>query len=1072
VRADRALRVEQFVTEAWAVRFRVLGPLELRDGAGRLVRLGAPKQRTLLAVLLLHANQAVGVDLLAEALWGERPPGSAVGGLRTYVSGLRRRLGMGAAGAPQVVALPGGYQLTVAGEQLDLLVFERCAGEGQRALADEEMALAAARLGQAQGLWRGRAFEDVPLSGGLDGELARLQEQRLVVVEAWVEASLALGRHGELLPELRRLVDAEPLRERLWGQWMLALYRSGRQAEALGGYQQLRGRLVQELGIEPSPPLQQLQRQILRGEVPLALPEQQSSGNGAVAGAPVVVPRQPPDAGSSTAAWNRTSRDRVEFGRLLARFRVARGLSQEELADRSGMSVRAIGNLERGQVRRPRRTSIALLCQALALTDAQRAAVEQAAAELDGGADGRADARPEPAQLAPRQLPPDVADFTGRELTLERLHARMRERGRGSTAVVITAAVGKAGVGKTTLAVHAAHQLRRSFPDGQLYVNLRGVEAQALDPTHVLDGFLRALGIDGHAIPEGVDERARLYRSLLADRRMLVLLDNAADAAQVRPLLPAGAGNVVLITSRARLAGLALTEVIDLDVLPPEEAVELLGKIIGADRVASEPEAARTVVALCGYLPLALRIAGARLAAKPHWRLRQLADRLGAQQRRLDELTTGDLEVRASVALSYQGLGALERRAFRLLGLLEVPDFAPWMLSALLEVPADEAEDVAERLAEVQLLDSVGEDAAGQLRYRFHDLLRLYARERLTAEDTPAARDAALERTLQTYFATAQEWVRGLRLRSPELPGLAPAMPHEVTATLARSYRWLAAEHKGLVVSLEQAAREGCQRPWPHLTRLLADFFEVYACWDDWERTHQVALRAARGAGDRDAEASLLRGLGDLRRFQNRLPEAVAYFTNSSAIFCELEDTQGEIDSLIGLARTYRRQGRLTDAAASFDQCLRLCHRLGDRDRAAKAMLFFAKVRRQQGRSTDALTLLTGCRDTFRSLDNIGYAAYSDLMLGILQHERGEYEQATDHLQQALAFARTLGDPRWEAYVLLSLGMTTQARGSHDQARQDLEQSLTVFEQVGDRHGAARVRQVIASLPENATAHP
>jgi DNA-binding SARP family transcriptional activator/transcriptional regulator with XRE-family HTH domain len=1052
------------------VRFRVLGPLELRDGEGRLVRLGAPKQRTLLAVLLLHANRAVSVDLLVEALWREQPPVLAMGGLRTYVSGLRQILGMGGtAAAPRIAVQPGGYQLTVAAQELDLLVFERCAGEGQRALADRETALAAAQLGRALGLWRGRAFEDVQLGEGLSGELARLQERRLVVVEGWVEACLALGRHGGLVPELRRLVMAEPLRERLWGQWMLALYRSGRQAEALAAYQQLRGRLVEVLGIEPSPPLQQLQRQILRGDVALAPPVQQPTRNRAVT-ISTVVPRQlPPDAVGSSRGSSGASGGGV--GRLLAGLRVDRGLSQEALAERSGMSVRAIRDLERGHVGRPRPTSIASLADALALTDAERAAVELAASHPDGRADAHGDARPQPARMAPRQLPPDIGDFTGRDLALERLHARVRDRRRGSTALVITAAVGKAGVGKTTLAIHAAHQLRSLFPDGQLYVNLRGVEAQALDPAEVLGGFLRALGVDGRLLPIDVDDRARLYRSLLADRRALVLLDNAADAAQVRPLLPGGAGNAVLVTSRNRMVGLAAVEVIDLEVLPPGQAVELLGKIVGADRVADEPEAAGTIAALCGYLPLALRIAGARLAARPHWRLRRLADRLGVQQRRLDELATGDLEVRASVALSYQGLGATERRAFRLLGLLEVPDFAPWMLSALLEVPAAQAEEIAERLADAQLLDTVGEDDAGQLRYRFHDLLRLYARERLAEEDKPAVRDAALERTLQTYFATAKEWVRGLRLRPPDLPGQATtAGPHDV-ATLARSYRWLTAERKGLVVSLEQAWREGCQRPWSKITQLLADFFEVSASWDDWERTHQVALRAAQRAGDRYAEASLLRSLGDLRRFQNRLPEAVAFLTQSSALFSELRDVPGQVDSLIGLARACRRQGRLADAAACFERCLRLCHQVGDRDRAAKAMLFFAKVRRQQGRSADALALLADCREIFSSVGSAGYVGYSDLMIGILRHERGEYELATDHFQQALAFARTLGDPRWEAYGLLSLGMTAQARGSHHQARQHLEQSLIMFEQAGDQHGSSRARTAIAGLREPATAH-
>jgi NB-ARC domain len=258
------------------------------------------------------------------------------------------------------------------------------------------------------------------------------------------------------------------------------------------------------------------------------------------------------------------------------------------------------------------------------------------------------------------------------------------------------------------LAVHAAHQLGSQFPDGQLYINLRGAEVQALDPPEVLGRFLRAFGVEGHSIPDAVDERADLYRSLMADRRVLVLLDNAADEAQVRPLLPAGAGNAVLVTSRTRLTGLAGAEVIDLDVLPPEQAVELLGKISGAHRIAREPAAAQVIAALCGYLPLALRIAGAKLAAKPQWRLQRLAHRLGEQHRRLDELTAGDLEVRASVGLSYYGLREMEQRAFRLLGLLEVPDFAAWMLAALLDIPAPEAEEVADHLSDAQLLDPIG----------------------------------------------------------------------------------------------------------------------------------------------------------------------------------------------------------------------------------------------------------------------------------------------------------------------------------------------------------------------------
>jgi tetratricopeptide (TPR) repeat protein/transcriptional regulator with XRE-family HTH domain len=755
-----------------------------------------------------------------------------------------------------------------------------------------------------------------------------------------------------------------------------------------------------------------------------------------------------------------------EFGRTLTGFRLGRGLSQDELARRSGMSVRAIRDLERGQVEHPRRTTIALLSDALSLHSTDREAFENAAAALAGRAGQHAGASRTSEAAVPRQLPPDITDFTGRELALQWLHARLERREHQSTALVITAAVGKAGVGKTTLAVHAAHQMRALFPDGQLYVNLRGVEAQALDPSDVLGRFLRALGVDGQSIPDNVDERADLYRSLMADRHALVLLDNAADEAQIRPVLPAGAGNTVLVTSRTRLTGVAGTEVIDLDVLPPEQAVELLGKIAGADRVAREPAAAQVIASLCGHLPLAVRIAGARLAAKPHWRLQRMAHRL-AEHQRLDELTAGDLEVRASVGLSYDGLGETEQRAFRLLGLLEVPDFASWMLAALLDISAPDAEEVADQLADAQLLDTIGEDATGQLRYRFHDLVRLYARERLLAEDTLATRRAALERTLQTYFEHAWAAVRQLRLRPPELPGAtAPTFPPDPHGELAASYQWLATEHTGLAVSLDQAWREGLGGIGQALTRLLADFFEVYACWDEWERTHEVALRAARRAGDRHAEASLLRGLGDLRRFQKRLPEAVEFCTQSDVIFGELGDTGGEVDSLTGLGRTYRRQDRLADAASCFERCLDLCRGLDDPDREAKAMLFFAKVRRQQGRFEEALALLTSCREIFGSVNSCGYVAYSDLMIGIMYSERGEFDQATGHLEQALTFAKSLGDPRWEAYGWLNLAVAAQGRGAPDEARRDLERSLAMFQQAGDRQGTGNARRLIADLDQ------
>ncbi len=748
-----------------------------------------------------------------------------------------------------------------------------------------------------------------------------------------------------------------------------------------------------------------------------------------------------------------------DFGRLLRAQRMQAGLTQERLAHHAGISVRTLRNLEGGRVRRPRGESMRLLAHALGLAGAARAEFEAAAL---GGHDGVGDGKPANRTVVLSQLPPDLVDFTGREETTARLTVQLaaapNAAADATTAVVVSSIAGKAGVGKTSLAVHAAHRLRSRFPDGQLYVNLRGAEAQALDPAVVLAGFLRALGTEGRSIPADAEERAGMYRSLLADRCMLVLLDNAADEAQVRPLLPGGRSNAVLITSRSRLAGLALAEVVDLDVLSPEQALELLSKIAGPGRVEAEPDAARAIAGLCGCLPLALRIAGAKLAARPRWRLQRLVDRLGEEHGRLDELAAGDLEVRASVALSYQSLDERQRQAFRLLGLLEVGNFAAWMLAALLDIPGADAESLAEELVDAQLLETPGEDGAGQVRYRFHDLIRLFARERLAAEETPATRHAALQRTLQTYFTAAQDSLLRLRLRLPQPPAQPTRIvPRDITSTLARAYQWLAAEHDGLVLSVEQAWREGLGPLAEALAEQLADFFEVYAQWDDWERIHQVALRAARRAADRHAEASLLRGLGDLRRNQRRFVEALDYSTRSRTIFAELGDTQGEIDSLIGLARAQRRGGHLADAVASFQEAVRLCRATGDRDREAKATLFFAKVVRQQGRFDDAITLLTSSVEMFESGGNVGYAAYARLTLAVALHEMKEHEQAATHLLHCLTFVRTLADPRWEAYALLYLGINAEARHLHDEARQLLAQALTLFQQVGDQEGTARV---------------
>jgi DNA-binding SARP family transcriptional activator len=623
------------------MEFRILGPLEAwHDGRRRA--LGPPKQRALLGVLLLQANHTVSVDQLIEGLWGEAPPATVAAMLQVYVSKLRRVLRCGGdddAGGPTVVTERPGYRLLVEPEKLDSNRFEQLVEQGRRALADDEPEQAATALREALSLWRGPALADVTSELVGQATTAHLDETRLAAEEDRVEADLRCGRHHRLVSELKELVAVHPLRERLRGQLMLALYRSRRHVEALQVYQDTRRWLVDNFGIEPGAELQRLQRAILAAD-------------------PVLEWRPP-----------------------------------------------------RQQVAR-----VALI-----------------------------------ALLPPRQLPPDIRTFTGRQEELERLCALLTPPAAAAPAV-ISAIDGGAGTGKSALAVHAAHRLAEWFPDGQLYVDLHGA-VTGLAPREsgeVLALFLRALGVDGTQIPAKAEEAAVLYRSLVAYRHMLILLDNAATVAQVRPLLPSGPGCSVLITSRPVLATLDAAAHLHLDVLPPKAAVDLLARVAGPARVAAEPEAAATLTRLCGWLPLAVRIAGAKLAGRPHWSVARLADRLADERGQLDELRAGDLDVRAAMKVSYERCAREERRAFRLLGMLDAPDFAPSVLAAMLDVPVATAEDLAERLVDARLLEAARQDPSGQTRYRFPELLRLYARERLHDEEPEPARRAALQRAHAT----------------------------------------------------------------------------------------------------------------------------------------------------------------------------------------------------------------------------------------------------------------------------------------------------------------------------------
>lgn len=547
--------------------------------------------------------------------------------------------------------------------------------------------------------------------------------------------------------------------------------------------------------------------------------------------------------------------------------------------------------------------------------------------------------------ITPAQLPADITDFTGRKDHLATVQHLAAAADRSAT--VLIAVTGKSGVGKTTLAVHAAHRLRTHYPDGQLFVNLRGAQGHPLTPADVLARFLRALGVDRTAIPDDTEERAALYRSRLADQRLLILLDNAQCEAQLRPLLPGTSGCAVLVTSRARLAGLNGARLVDLDIFEPDQAVELLARVTGPQRVAAEPAAAREIVQLCGFLPLAVRVAGARLGARPHWPLSRLEADLSNEHHRLDRLRLGDLDVRASLALSYESLDAMARRAFRLLGLLEIRDFAPWMAAALLDIPQVRAEALVDTLVDVHMLDVADPDASGRLRYRFHDLLRVYAREVLAAQESETDRLAAVNRTLGGWLVLAEE--AGRSMASSAFAGTFDSgtfdrgtcwRPDEsvLRSVVTDPSGWFTTEWTALVGALDQAySVESDQLGWALGVRL-ARIFLVRGYYDDWRGVCELMLAGARRAVNGGREGIALHRLSELHRLAYRLDAALEGFEQTLTACGVAGDHTG---------RT-RTTGGIDEALLRLEDALTYLRELADRHSGASAMHRLGTVHRLQ----------------------------------------------------------------------------------------------------------------------------
>jgi DNA-binding SARP family transcriptional activator/Tfp pilus assembly protein PilF len=920
------------------VEFCLLGPLLVRQG-GMVVAVPSGKQRALLAALLLNANRVVPLEELVDALWGPGPPVSARKTAQNYVKRLRRSLGVN--GRSLISTQLGGYLIRLDPRDLDVARFESLLGAARLAARDGSWDRAADRAHAALSLWRGEPLADVPSERLALREIPRLAEMRLQAIEARIDADLHLGRHADVIADLRQLASIHPLRERLHALLMLALYRNGQRAGALAAYQDARRLLIDELGTEPVAELRELHQLILLGDPAPAVPE---------------------------------------HGRL-------------------------------------------------------------------------APSSPEP--VVPRQLPAQVRYFVGRARELKALTKLLSHSGGQSPApVVISAIGGAAGVGKTALAVHWAHQVAERFPDGQLYVNLRGYDpGEPMPAPDALTGFLGALGVAGQDIPVEVDERAARYRSLLAGRRMLVVLDNAADVEHVRPLLPGSPACAVVVTSRDSLAGLVARDGarrLDLDLLPLTDAVGLLRALIGG-RVDADPSAAAALAYQCSRLPLALRVAAELVAARAAAPLADLAGELADQQRCLNLLDAGGDQrtaVRAVFSWSCRHLDAYTARAFRLLGLHPGPDLDPYGAAALTNATVERAAHMLDVLARAHLIRT-----AGPGRYGMHDLLRAYARELAAKQDGEEERRAALTRLFDRYLHTAAAAMDTLfpaeRHRRPGVPSQStPAPP---VADPDAAWAWLDTERAGLVAACAHTAAHGWTAYATRLAAILFRYLDTGGHYLDAVTLYTHALNAAHCSGDRAAEATALTNLGLVDLRQGRCQQATDHLQQALAMHGETGDRTGEARTLTNLGNLYFQQGRYRQATDHYRQALAMHGETGDRTGEARTLTNLGAVDARQGRYRQAISHHQRSLALFRETgDRVGEARVLE-NLGNLDFRQGRYQQATGHLQLALALAREASDRIGEAHAVVSLGLVDLRQGRYQQALDRNWQALALTRQTGDR---------------------
>jgi len=669
---------------------------------------------------------------------------------------------------------------------------------------------------------------------------------------------------------------------------------------------------------------------------------------------------------------------------------------------------------------------------------------------------------------APSHLPPDIADFVGRSGQIAwaaSLVGRVDEAGR--TAPPIGVISGRSGTGKTALAVHVGHRTAELFPDGRLFVDLRAADTAPLQPADALARLLRAMGADPKTLPTSVEELTGLYRTHIGHRRVLLILDNAAGEAHVRPLLPPGPGCAVLVTSRRRLVALEGADHLDLAVPGQAEALELLRRVAGPDRTSAEPERAAEIVSLCGRLPLAVRIAGARLAARPHWAPGRLADRLRDERRRLSELRAGDLELRTSLELGYADLELPERRALRRLALLDLPDFAAWIAAPLLDIGTEEAEEAVERLVDCHFIDVIGVDDTGRSRYRIHDLAREHARERCLSEESPEERTAAVLRLVASWLGLAEKAAAlgpgGAARRFPEPAAVRPLDAATEEELLERPTAWFAAEQACLLAAVEYCADHGMVRAARDLAgALIASSAALYNQFDAWSRSHAAAMAAVHRSGDGEGEAWLLAGLGQLRYEQDEFEDSYTYFGKALRLFEARGDVpEGVALALAGMGTARREQAGYAEALELLDAALERYGESGGQGARARVLYGIGYVHREQGRGAQAREALAQALDLYRAAGDRHNEALTLRSLALCHRAEGALADAERQLHEALRIFATLRDTFGVMYTEQSLAKTELRLDRLDEAQARLGRCLTVARERQDRFGEALVLRTL-----------